>query len=71
MGLMDSLDRELLKRAQDGMELRERPYRTLGERLGLSEEETIRRLEDLEKRHYPQGCGHHRSPGAGPSQPMP
>ncbi len=46
---MDSLDLELLKLAQDGMELTERPYRALGERLGLSEEETIRRLEDLEK----------------------
>ncbi len=45
---MDDLDLKLLKSAQDGMRLTEEPYRFLGESLGISEEEVIRRLRSLE-----------------------
>ncbi len=46
--LMDELDLELLRVAQDGLELTERPYRVWGEVLGISEEEVIVRLQALE-----------------------
>ncbi len=45
---MDELDLELLRVAQDGLELTERPYRVWGEVLGISEEEVIVRLQALE-----------------------
>ena len=45
---MDELDLELLRVAQDGLELTERPYRVWGEGLGISEEEVIVRLQALE-----------------------
>lgn len=46
---MDDVDLQLLKLAQDGFELTERPYRALGERLGISEEEVMTRLENLQQ----------------------
>lgn len=46
---MDDVDLQLLKLAQDGFELTERPYRALGERLGISEEEVLARLENLQQ----------------------
>lgn len=59
---MDPLDLELLKLAQDGVELIQRPYQALGERLGISEEETIRRLDGLQKegviRRFAATIGH-------------
>lgn len=47
-GMMDELDLKLLKAAQDGIRLVERPYLDLGERVGLSEDEVISRLRNLE-----------------------
>jgi len=45
---MDRIDLELLRAAQDGFELTERPYLSLGRRLGLSEEEVLARLTRLQ-----------------------
>lgn len=44
---MDEQDIRLLKAVQDGVKLIERPYQALGEELGISEEEAIRRLAIL------------------------
>lgn len=46
--MIDDLDLLLLKAAQDGVKLTERPYLVLGEMLGISEDEVIRRLKRLE-----------------------
>jgi len=45
---MDELDLELLKVAQEGLDLTERPYRVWGEVLGMREEEIIYRLRAME-----------------------
>ena len=45
---MDERDLELLRVAQDGLVLTERPYRVWGEALGMPEEEVIVRLQALE-----------------------
>ena len=45
---MDVRDLELLRVAQDGLVLTERPYRVWGEALGMPEEEVIVRLQALE-----------------------
>ena len=45
---MDELDLELLKVAQDGLDLTERPYRVWGEVLGMGEDEVIYRLRAME-----------------------
>lgn len=45
---MDDIDLQLLKAAQDGIVLIPQPYRALGNSLGISEEEVIRRLKELE-----------------------
>ncbi len=59
---MDALDLQLLKAAQDGIKLTERPYLALGEEVGLSEEEVIRRLRSLERegvvRRFAATIGH-------------
>jgi siroheme decarboxylase len=44
---LDDLDLEILKLAQDGIEMRERPYQALGEKLGISEEEVISRIKSM------------------------
>lgn len=44
---MDDIDLQLLKAAQDGIVLIPQPYRALGNSLGISEEEVIRRLKEL------------------------
>ena len=44
---MDELDLELLKVAQDGLDLTERPYRVWGEVLGMGEDEIISRLRAM------------------------
>jgi siroheme decarboxylase len=49
VALMDSIDLELLKLAQDGFELTVQPYLALGKRLGVSEEEVMQRLENLQQ----------------------
>jgi DNA-binding Lrp family transcriptional regulator len=43
----DAADRELLAGMEDGLALTPRPYRELGDRIGLAEGEVIRRLERL------------------------
>ncbi len=43
----DETDRKLLNEIQWAFPLTEKPYLTLGERLGLSENDTLRRIEDL------------------------
>ena len=59
---MDEQDLELLKVAQDGLDLRERPYRVWAEVLGISEDEVITRLQAMEKegiiRRFAATIGH-------------
>ncbi len=59
---MDELDLELLKVAQDGLDLEERPYRVWGEALGIGEDEVISRLWALEEegiiRRFAATIGH-------------
>jgi DNA-binding Lrp family transcriptional regulator len=59
---MDDLDLRLLKIAQDGVALIDRPYLRLGEQLGISEEEAIARLRELERtgiiRRFAATIGH-------------
>ena len=59
---MDELDLELLKVAQDGLDLTERPYRVWGEVLGMREEEIIYRLRAMEEegiiRRFAATIGH-------------
>lgn len=59
---MDELDLELLKVAQDGLDLTERPYRVWGEVLGIGEDEIISRLRALEEegiiRRFAATIGH-------------
>ncbi len=60
--MIDDMDLTLLKAVQDGVELRERPFLDLGERLGLSEDEVIARLRRLEEegviRRFAATIGH-------------
>jgi DNA-binding Lrp family transcriptional regulator len=59
---MDELDLELLKVAQEGLDLTERPYRVWGEVLGMREEEIIYRLRAMEEegiiRRFAATIGH-------------
>jgi DNA-binding Lrp family transcriptional regulator len=59
---MDELDLELLKVAQDGLDLTERPYRVWGEVLVMGEEEVIYRLRAMEEegiiRRFAATIGH-------------
>ncbi len=59
---MEDLDLELLKIAQEGVSLTPRPYLLMAERLGISEEEVIRRLRALEQqgviRRFAATIGH-------------
>jgi len=59
---MDEVDLKLLKAAQVGIDLVERPYAALGEEVGVSEEEVISRLKALEKegmiRRFSATIGH-------------
>lgn len=47
---LDPLDRVLLQRVQDDFPLDPRPYRVLGEALGMPEREVMERLSDLSRR---------------------
>jgi DNA-binding Lrp family transcriptional regulator len=62
MALMDQLDLELLKLAQDGLLLTVRPYFVLGKKLGISEEEVIDRFRALQNegviRRFAATIGH-------------
>jgi DNA-binding Lrp family transcriptional regulator len=59
---MDELDLRLLKIAQDGIAINDHPYRLLGEQLGISEEEAIDRLRELQRtgiiRRFAATIGH-------------
>jgi DNA-binding Lrp family transcriptional regulator len=59
---MDQTDLLLLKVAQDGLSLTDRPYQTWGEVLDISEEEVIDRLQALERegvvRRFAATIGH-------------
>lgn len=46
---MDEKDRQLLDLMQERFPLAERPYRELGEQLGLTEEEVLRRVAALKR----------------------
>lgn len=46
---MDSIDKRLINRIQSGFPVTSRPYRQLGEELGVTEEEVISRLAKLKK----------------------
>lgn len=47
---LDPLDRVLLQRVQDDFPLEPRPYRVIGEALGMPEQEVLERLADLSRR---------------------
>lgn len=47
---MDDTDKALLNRMQSGFPICARPYAAIGEALGLSEAEVIRRVTDLKER---------------------
>ncbi|HQE97312.1 MAG TPA: AsnC family transcriptional regulator [Methanothrix sp.] len=46
---MDEVDLKLLALVQDGFPISSRPFRELGEALGLEEDEVISRLDELQK----------------------
>jgi DNA-binding Lrp family transcriptional regulator len=46
--IMDEIDLELLALVQEGFPLTSRPFRDLGENLGLSEDEVMARIEGLQ-----------------------
>jgi len=46
---MDSLDKDILNEIQSDFPLVQRPYRELGKRLGLSEEEVLERVRRLKE----------------------
>ncbi|MDM7935460.1 MAG: Lrp/AsnC family transcriptional regulator, partial [Methanothrix sp.] len=46
---MDEVDRRLLSAVQDGVPVTPRPFRSLGEDVGISESETLERLDRLQK----------------------
>ncbi|HOI12502.1 MAG TPA: AsnC family transcriptional regulator [Methanoculleus sp.] len=47
---LDPLDRVLLQRVQDDFPLNPRPYRVVGDALGIPEQEVMERLADLSRR---------------------
>ncbi len=59
---MDEMDLELLKIAQDGLKLTQRPYQAWGDILGMAEDEVIDRLRALEEegvvRRFAATIGH-------------
>ena len=59
---MDQKDLDLLKIAQDGVQLTSQPYQVLGDMMGLSEQEVIERLYALQKegiiRRFAATIGH-------------
>jgi DNA-binding Lrp family transcriptional regulator len=46
---MDEVDRRLLSAVQDGFPITPRPFRSLGEDIGISESETLERLDRLQR----------------------
>ena len=62
MALMNQKDLDLLKIAQDGVQLTSRPYQVLGDLVGISEQEVIVRLRALQEegiiRRFAATIGH-------------
>jgi DNA-binding Lrp family transcriptional regulator len=60
--MIDQKDLDLLKIAQDGMQLTSRPYQVLGDVMGISEQEVIDRLRALQEegiiRRFAATIGH-------------
>jgi siroheme decarboxylase len=60
--MIDQKDLDLLKIAQDGVQLTERPYLVLGDTMGISEQEVINRLSALQEegiiRRFAATIGH-------------
>lgn len=54
---MDKTDKELLNLLQAGFPLCERPFQELGEKMGLSEEEVLRRVRRLRNEGYIRRIG--------------
>ncbi len=46
---MDNIDKRLINRIQSGFPVTSRPYRQLGEELGITEQEVISRLKQLKE----------------------
>lgn len=47
---LDPVDRELLQHIQDEFPLESRPFRTIGQRLGIPEREVLERLDSLHRK---------------------
>jgi DNA-binding Lrp family transcriptional regulator len=47
--MMDDLDRLILNEIQSDFPLTDRPYLTVGEKLGIGEDEVVRRVQSLKK----------------------
>lgn len=62
VGIMDETDIELLKLVQDGISLTHSPFRRLAADLGITEQEVVDRLKDLQKtgkiRRFAASIGH-------------
>jgi DNA-binding Lrp family transcriptional regulator len=62
VAIIDQRDLDLLKIAQDGVQLTKRPYQALGDIMGISEQEVIDRLLDLQEegiiRRFAATIGH-------------
>ena len=60
--MIDQSDLDLLKIAQDGVQLTMRPYQVLGDMMGISEQEVIERLHALQEagiiRRFAATIGH-------------
>lgn len=60
--MIDEKDLDLLKIAQDGVQLTQRPYLVLGDKMGISEQEVIERLRALQEagiiRRFAATIGH-------------
>ncbi|MCX6673214.1 MAG: Lrp/AsnC family transcriptional regulator [Methanothrix sp.] len=60
--MIDQKDLDLLKIAQDGVQLTARPYQVLGDMMGISEQEVIERLSVLQEagiiRRFAATIGH-------------
>jgi len=50
MSPMDNIDRTILNRIQSDFPITSRPYLSIAERLGLSEDDVIKRLKQLKKK---------------------
>ena len=59
---MDKIDAEIIKNTQDGIPLISRPFKEVAENLGISENEVIKRLSDLQRigaiRRFGASIGH-------------